>query len=141
MNYNDLLNSHKKFGTSKNDILIKDNFDKIKQNVVIAPWWDVTIFDNLDAKITKINNILYNIKIDNITFSYIQLKKIGASGIVDLILRLGVTKCKNLLFIGSAGSLSDNINIGDVVIPTYSICGDGATRYLNKNLEDEFRIS
>ena len=138
MNYKELLNSHKKFGTLETDILIKDDFDKIQQNVVIAPWWDVTIFDTQDAKITKINNILYNVKINDITFSYIQLKRVGASGIMDSILRLGVTKCKNLLFIGSAGSLSENINIGDLVIPTYSVCGDGATRYLNKNLEDEF---
>ena len=57
---------------------------------------------------------------------------------MDYILSLGVTKCNNLVFIGSAGSLDENIKIGDVVIPEYSICGDGASRYLNKNLEDEF---
>ena len=39
---------------------------------------------------------------------------------------------------GSAGSLDENIKIGDIVVPKYSVCGDGASRYLNKNLGDEF---
>jgi len=57
---------------------------------------------------------------------------------MDYILSLGVTKCKNLVFLGSSGSLDENIKISDIVVPKYSICGDGASRYLNKNLEDEF---
>ena len=57
---------------------------------------------------------------------------------MDFILSLGVTKCANLIFLGSAGSLDEKINIEDIVVPKYSICGDGASRYLNKNLEDEF---
>lgn len=57
---------------------------------------------------------------------------------MDFILSLGVTKCKNIIFLGSVGSLDEEIKIGDIVVPEYSICGDGASRYLNKNLEDEF---
>ena len=57
---------------------------------------------------------------------------------MDFILSLGVTKCKNIVFLGSAGSLDESIKIGEIVIPKYSICGDGASRYLNINLEDEF---
>lgn len=34
--------------------------------------------------------------------------------------------------------MDENIKIGDIVIPKYSICGDGASRYLNNDLEDEF---
>lgn len=40
-------------------------------------------------------------------------------------MNLGVTNCKNLIFIGSVGSSSEEINIGDIVIPKSSICGDG----------------
>jgi len=57
---------------------------------------------------------------------------------MDDVLSLGVSKCKYLLFIGSVGSLVEEINIGDLVIPIYSICGDVASRYLNENLEDDF---
>lgn len=57
---------------------------------------------------------------------------------MDMVLALGVTNCKNILFIGSVGSLSSEIKIGDIVIPEGSICCDGASRYLNRNFKDEF---
>lgn len=55
-----------------------------------------------------------------------------------MVLALGVTNCKSILFIGSVGSLSSEIKIGDIVIPNGSICCDGASRYLNRNFKDEF---
>ena len=82
--------------------------------------------------------MLCNIYGDNFSFSYIELKLIGASSLMEAILPLGLTKCKKIIFIGSAGSLDENIKIGDIIIPSYSISGDGASRYLNNNLEDEF---
>ena len=92
----------------------------------------------MEYKLSKSSEKVYNFYKDDLCFSYIELKSIGAPGIMDFILSLGVTKCKNLVFLGSAGSLDENIRIGDIVVPEYSICGDGASRYLNRNLEDEF---
>ena len=138
MNYSDLLNSHLEYGTTKEDIKIGKGYENIQENVVIAPWWSHDIFDGMNFKIEQVSEKVYNFYKDNFSFSYIELKRIGAPGIMDFILSLGVTKCKNLVFLGSAGSLDENIKIGDIVIPKYSICGDGASRYLNKNLEDEF---
>ncbi len=138
MEYSDLLKSHEEYGNSKQDILLRHGFDKILKFVIIAPWWDIGIFEEYNPIITKINDSLYNIKINDVEFSFVQLKMIGASVIMDTLLSLGITNCQNILFIGSVGSLSTHINIGDIVIPKYSICGDGASRYLNPNLEDEF---
>lgn len=138
MNYKDLLKFHLKYGTTEEDIKIRKGYENIQENVVIAPWWSHDIFDNMDFKIEQASEKVYNFYRDDISFSYIELKRIGAPGIMDFILSLGVTKCKNLVFLGSAGSLDENIKIGDIVIPEYSICGDGASRYLNKNLDDEF---
>ena len=138
MEYNDLLNSHLKYGTTPEDIISRKGYEKIQENVVIAPWWNHDIFDNMDFKVEQVSEKVYNFYRDDISFSYIELKRIGAPGIMDFVLSLGVTKCKNLVFIGSAGSLDKDIKIGDVIVPEYSICGDGASRYLNKNLEDEF---
>lgn len=138
MKYLDLLNSHLKFGTTSEDIIKKKGYEKILENVVIAPWWNHDIFDKDDFKIEQVSEKVFNVFYQDISFSYIELKRIGAPGIMDFILSLGVTNCKNILFLGSAGSLDDNIKIGDIVVPQYSICGDGASRYLNKNLEDEF---
>ncbi|MFR0778025.1 MAG: hypothetical protein ACLSH8_00300 [Zhenhengia sp.] len=55
---------------------------------------------------------------------------IGAPVLMDVLLTLGVTKCRKVIFIGSVGSLDEKIGIGDIVIPEFSICGDGASRYI-----------
>lgn len=138
MKYNDLLNSHLKYGTTSDDIIERKGYEKILENVVIAPWWSHDIFDGLNFEVDQVNDKVFNFYSDDLSFSYIELKRIGAPGIMDYILSLGVTKCKNIVFLGSAGSLDESIKIGEIVIPKYSICGDGASRYLNINLEDEF---
>lgn len=138
MKYNDLLNSHLKYGTTKEDIAIHKGVESILENVIIAPLWGHEMFENYDLKMEKINDKVYNFYGNDISFSYVEIKNIGASAVMDYVLALGVTKCKNIVFLGSTGSLDENIKIGDIVIPEYSICGDGASRYLNENLEDEF---
>jgi len=138
MIYDDLLASHLKYGTSKEDILKRNSFFEVLENVVIAPWWNVKMFEGCDVEITKINEIVYNIRYQDTVFTYLQLKAIGAPVMIDSVLELGVSKCTNLLFLGSVGSLDKTISIGDIVIPEYSICGDGASRYLNDNLQDDF---
>lgn len=140
MNYQDILNSHLKYGTNKNDIIKNRGYENILENVVIAPWWSYEMFNGKFDKIDMINDKVYNIYGKDFSFSFIELKKIGAPGIMDYILSLGLTDCKNLIFLGSAGSLDSNINIGDIVIPKYSICGDGASRYLNNKFKDEFGL-
>ena len=136
--YDDLLCSHLKYGTTSEDIIARMGYEKVFENVVIAPCWSHDIFDDLGFEIKQVSEKVFNFYGPELSFSYIELKGIGSPSIIDFILSLGVTQCKNLIFLGSAGSLDENIKIGDIVIPKYSICGDGASRYLNKNLEDEF---
>ena len=138
MKYSDLLKSHLRYGTTVDDILLKNSYNYILENVVIAPWWGHEMFNNMDFDVEQINDRLFNFYSDDLSFSFLELRAIGAPVIMDSVLPLGVTKCKNLIFLGSAGSLDEKINIGDIVVPKYSVCGDGASRYLNKNLEDEF---
>ena len=137
MNYNDLLQSHLKYGTTSEDIIKNKYYEQILENVVIAPWWKHTMFDSLNFKSEQVGEKVFNLYRDDVSFSFIELQCVGAPVIIDFILPLGVTKCKNIIFLGSVGSLDSNIKIGDLVVPEYSICGDGASRYLNKNLEDE----
>lgn len=138
MKYEDLLDSHLKYGTKEEDIRTKKGYTQILENVVIAPWWNHDIFNNMNFQVEQVSEKVFNFYSEDLSFSYIELKRIGAPSVMDFILSLGVTKCKNLIFLGSAGSLDENIKIGDVVVPKYSICGDGASRYLNENFEDEF---
>lgn len=138
MNYRDLLESHLEYGTTVEDILNKKNYDKILKNVVIAPWWDHSIFYDLGFNVEQVNDKIYNFYSYDLSFSFIEIKQFGACNLMEYVLPLGVTKAKNLVFLGSAGSLDENIKIGDLVIPEYSLCCDGASRFLNKNLEDNF---
>ena len=138
MKYIDLLKAHSDFGSNEKDIIEVCGFENILENVVIAPWWEHTLFEKYGFTSVQESSKLYTLSNGEISFSFIELKEIGAPIIMEYVLSLGVTKCKNLIFIGSAGSLDENIKIGDVVIPSYSICGDGASRYLNDNFEDEF---
>ena len=59
---------------------------------------------------------------------------IGAPTNMDVVLALGATSCRRILFIGSAGALDEKMELGDIVLPEKSICGDGASRYLQKDL-------
>ena len=138
LSYEQLLEAQLRFGTTEEDIRKKDDFYMVLSNVVIAPWWEVEMFNNSGLKITKINDKLFNLKSDDVEFSFIQVKQVGAPVIIEEVLNLGVTNCKNLIFVGSVGSLSEGINIGDIVIPKSSICGDGASKYLNSDLKDDF---
>ena len=138
MKYSDLLKAHLKYGTTSEDLIIKYGYQNILENVIIAPWWGHEMFNNLGLKVEQMNEQIFNFSSEEISFSFIELKKIGAPAIMDYVLGLGVTKCKNLVFLGSAGAIDENIKIGDIVLPEYSICLDGASRYLNANLEDEF---
>ena len=138
MDYNDLLKAHLKYGTTKEDIIKAMEYESILENVVIAPWWDHSIFLENDFKVVQENNKIYTISKNRVKFSFIEIKGIGAPVNAEYVLPLGLTKCKNIIFIGAAGSLDEKIKIGDIVIPEYSICGEGSSRYLNNNLEDEF---
>lgn len=138
MKYNDLLDYLSIYGTTKEDIIKRRGYEKMLENVVVAPWWEHTIFSSFSNSIEQVGDKVYNVYGDNFSFSFIEIKNMGASSILEEVLALGVTVCKKVLFIGSAGSLDETIKIGDLAVPVYSINGVGATRYLNKNLEDDF---
>ena len=64
----------------------------------------------------------------------------GASFVGDSILALAGTKCKTVIFVGSVGGLKGDMRIGDIVIPKYSICGEGFSRYLEQDFKDCFGV-
>lgn len=144
MDYKDIINGLKRFGSNEDDICIKGlgvSLDKIKANVVVAPWWEPTLFPDLgrveylsESHFSAVK--VWNIENNTLEFTYIKTG-IGAPSMMDVILCLGVTKCKNIIFIGSVGSLDEKIHIGDIVIPEWSVSGDGASRYIFNDLLKE----
>ena len=137
MDYQQLLNGMKKYKSTEVDICfhcLGVAPEKINKNVIIAPWWEPKSLALLgeaeylsESQFSAIK--VWNIKSKEGNITYIKTG-IGAPVFMDALLTLGVTKCENVIFVGSVGSLDANIGIGDIVIPQYSICGDGASRYI-----------
>ena len=138
MNYSDLLDSLEKYNISKNDLILRNGYQNILPKVVIAPAWSHSLFEPFCEKIEQIGEKTYNLYGKNFNFSFIEIANIGAPATVEAVLTLGATNCKQIVFIGSAGALDENIKIGDIVIPQYSINGVGACRYLFKDRADDF---
>jgi purine-nucleoside phosphorylase len=55
---------------------------------------------------------------------------IGAPVTGDVTLALGCTPCRRILFVGSVGGLLPDMTIGDLVLVTGSVGGDGFSMYL-----------
>jgi purine-nucleoside phosphorylase len=104
----------------------------IQNNVILAPVWRPELFSgNLDDIIQVSDGIfkIWTLSTVDLKITYI-VTGMGASNVTDIVLALGCTPCEKIIFIGSVGALDKNIRIGDIIIPEYSICGDGSCRYL-----------
>jgi purine-nucleoside phosphorylase len=142
MIYEYILDGNKKYGTNPIDIVRSSlgcEPEIIQKDVIIAPAWKPELFDNYTNDIKEIYDGIYkiwNLSIKGKIITYI-LTGIGAPNVLEVVLALGCSPCKNIIFIGSVGGLDKNFKIGDIVIPEYSICGDGACRYLsNKKISE-----
>lgn len=119
--------------------------EKVCKNVIISPGWNPERVLNMDnaEELIKSSPLFgfkaWNVKCGNRKITYVKTGY-GAPMILDAVLLLSMTECKNVLFLSSIGALSEKIKIGDIVIPEYSICGDGASRYIcsEKFLPDVF---
>lgn len=134
----DIIKAHNNYGTTLE--ILKENsiFKECFENIVLTPLWDIDVLDIPSEYITKVNRLLYNVESPWYKFSYIKVGMIGATNLMDIALELSLFNPKNIIFVGSAGSLLHDIKIGDTAKIEKSICGDGSSRYLNDNLEDEF---
>jgi purine-nucleoside phosphorylase len=134
--YESLLQGNKRFGSDPDDIcqeVLKCGSEKIHPRVIIAPWWQPDIFTHfgcdIDCYFDGEHANIWNINTNEFEFTYIRTG-IGAPLVGDTTLALGCTQCKKAIFVGSVGALDLAIGIGDIVIPEYSVCGDGLCRYL-----------
>jgi purine-nucleoside phosphorylase len=106
----------------------------IQDSVIISPVWKEVIFrDYADTIKTISEDIVYEVTYRGSKVTYIR-SGIGAPQTGDVVLTLGCTPCKDIIFIGSVGGLRSDMAIGDLVSVTNSICGDGFSNYL-KNQE------
>ena len=73
MNYNNLLESLKMYGTSKEDIISRRGFENVLENVVVAPWWEHSLFANYSSKVEVVSDKVYNVYGKDFSFSFIQM--------------------------------------------------------------------
>jgi len=136
--YEHILSANKRFGTNPIDI-VRSVFncepETIQKDVIIAPEWKPELFADYVDGINQVWDGIYkiwNLPVNKKTITYIRTG-IGAPNVLEAVLTLGCTPCENVIFIGSAGGLDEKLKIGDIVVPEYSICGDGSCRYLTDN--------
>lgn len=138
MDYNDLILGMKRFGACNEDVCINSlgiSSNKILDDVIITPGWEPQKLPRLGkAELLVSSAPLYGSKVWSIKNGYMDMTFIktgcGAPAFMDTLLSLGMSKCKRIIFVSSVGALDTKIGIGDIVIPEYSICGDGASRYI-----------
>lgn len=106
----------------------------IQTKVILAPCWTPESVGIEDCKLISNSGCrIWECVLEKEKITYIVCG-VGASFCADVVMALQGTECKQILFLGSAGSLKSKIDIGDIGIPNGIVCGEGASRYLQDEL-------
>ena len=129
-----VIASHKQYGATPKDWAQHElQTDQIHSCVIIAPRYSPKIFEPYVKRVTQIANGRFPVyEIETNQGRKISLIRVGVGAVntLDAALALAGTSCEKILFIGSVGSLSPDAAIGDIIIPSQSVCGSGADFYL-----------
>lgn len=104
---------------------------RISTNVLLTPIWSHEVFlaeASLEETITP--EVVYSLRYQDRPFTLIR-SGIGAPLTGDSVLALGCTPCTRLVFVGSVGGLVPGMTIGDLILTTESVSGDGFCTYLS----------
>lgn len=77
----------------------------------------------------------YEVKKDSLKIAWIKTAA-GGCNMLDYLLICGELQFKKLIFIGAAGALKEEFNIGDICTPSYSVAGTLANTYLKDSIKD-----
>lgn len=77
----------------------------------------------------------YEIEKDDLKIAWVKAAPC-AGNMLDYLLICGELQFKKLIFVGAAGALKEEFNIGDICTPTYSVAGTLANTYLKGSLKD-----
>lgn len=139
--YNKLkLNMEKYSGCTDflNNIYGLDENEEYEAIILAPSWKPEKIFKNFNVKIELVKEgPYYNgyvLDIESKKYGYIQTSA-GAPSMVDCCLTLGNAKCNKFIFVGAVGALKEDMRLGDIITPSKSIAGDGASLYLQENID------
>ena len=106
------------------EFILGCNLNRLSEKIVIAPCWmpesvNLKIVENLSEQRT--DKGVWLCEMNGVVFTYI-VSGVGAGTCADTVLSLSDTQCKDVLLIGSAGSLNSEIQIGDLFFPNVIVC-------------------
>ena len=104
--------------------------EAIHPNVIITPVWNTGFIDQFPGVTTVSDGRVYEVRHRDQAISVIR-SGIGAPLTGDVVLALGCTPCRRLVFTGSVGGLDPAMKIGDLLVVDRSVCGEGFSRYLS----------
>jgi len=104
--------------------------EDIHERVIVTPMWNEGNFISPAEKIeTVVDRYLFDLTCHGRKISVIR-SGIGAPTTGDVVLASGCTPCRQIIFTGSFGGLTDKISIGDMMVVTEAVSGDGYSTYL-----------
>lgn len=124
-------------GDLLDEFILGVNTDLIRDKVIIAPCWlPESVGISESKKIDSNSCQVWECRMGDKIFTYI-VTGVGAAACMDTVLALKDTACEQALFVGSAGALRQEINIGDFAIPNGAVSAEGASRYIGDDFSKD----
>lgn len=91
------------------------------------------LFEGLKRKVSDLREFkgflnVFTARHKRKTLSVIRIS-VGSPIASDATYFLKITQCKNIIYTGSIGALDKNIKVGDIIMPTAAVRGEGASKY------------
>jgi purine-nucleoside phosphorylase len=124
--------------------MAKENFgleeEVVYDVLVVAPSYSpYKVFVDTNDTITQVGArgycSGYEVAKENLRIAWIVVG-VGGCNMLDYLLICGELQFKKLIFVGAAGALREDFNIGDICTPSYSIAGTLANTYLKESIKD-----
>lgn len=134
--FNCLVQAHARYGATPQD-WPKHEFqtERIQPDVIVAPLYGPEFLAPYVRRIEVVAEgrfPVFEIETkDGARLSFIRTG-VGACNMANAVLALAGTVCRRILFVGSVGSLTPEVGIGDLIVPEVSVCGCGADAYLTE---------
>lgn len=134
-----LIESHQRYGSNpKGWTTFNFATTDVHEMVIIAPMFDVQYLEAAGAKVSRLEQSgfyrfpVFDIKTPSGHSATFISVGVGAGNTLDAVLGLYDTRCQSILFVGTAGALADEANLGDIVVPTEGASYCGADLYLQE---------
>lgn len=125
------------------DVMVANYFgckpEDMADSVILSPIWNLESFKQSGDKILKefagwYRGVTLSIQGKPVT---VISSGIGAPMSGDCGLALQYTDCENVLFSGSAGAVNPNYNIGDMLVVSDAVIGEGFSRYHRASISED----